>query len=486
MYQAHSRPLTSRSHLTGCRYFYVQAIGLAGLLITLTSCGLLPRGDAEAQSGGFSRRGPAAVDVAIARRGSLQRGLTYTGTTRPVQEVSLRSQVEGQLLSLNVDVGDPVRQGQVLARLDDAILVTTVNEAQAELAARASEVASAQAQVNNARTQAERARLELQQAQANTTRLRRLLNAQVEQARLEFQQAQADATRQQTLVKAGAIAAQQAQQAQTAARTANQAFLRERANTVQQVGQAQTAIRTANQALRSAQEQVRTQQQAVAVTQGRVSAQQAVVAQTQKRQSYSVLTSPITGLVLQRLTETGNLIQPGGEILKLGDFSQVKVIVEISELELAEIRLGQFANVRLDAFPNRQFLGKVTRLSPAADPTARLVPVEVTIPNSQGRIGSGLLARVSFAQAAAQRVVVPEAAFQELPGQARGRSTLFVVTGEGNQAKVAARQVAVGERADGQVEVLSGLRPGERFVARSGRPLKDGQAVRLSILSEKS
>lgn len=462
---------------------------VAGLLPMLTGCNLLPEWQAEAQSQSSEARGrsgPASVDAAIARTGSLQRALEYTGTTRPVQEVSLRSQVEGQLLSLSVDVGDRIKQGQVLAELDDAILVTTVNQAQAELAARASEVASAQAQVTNARTQTERARLELQQAQANTTRLQKLLNAQVEQARLESQQAQADAARQQKLVSAGAIAAQQAQQAQTAARTANQALLREKASAVQQVGQAQTAARTANQALRSAQEQVRTQQQAVAVTQGRVAAQQAVVAQVQKRKSYSVLSSPITGSVLERLTETGNLIQPGGEILKLGDFSRVKVIVEVSELELAEIRLGQSASVRLDAFSNRQFLGKVTRLSPAADPAARLVPVEVTIPNPQGQIGSGLLARVGFDQAAAQRVVVPEAAFQKTAGQSSSKSTLFVVTGEGNQAKVAARQVAVGERADGQVEILSGLRPGERFVARSARPLKDGQAVRLSILSDKS
>ena len=63
-------------------------------------------------------------------------------------------------------------------------------------------------------------------------------------------------------------------------------------------------------------------------------------------------------------------------------------------------------------------------------------------------------------------------------------STIFVVTGEGNEAKVTARQVRVGDRANGNVEILSGLNPGERYVTRSGKPLKDGDAVRFSILSE--
>jgi hypothetical protein len=67
----------------------------------------------------------------------------------------------------------------------------------------------------------------------------------------------------------------------------------------------------------------------------------------------------------------------------------------------------------------------------------------------------------------------------------RGReSTVFVVQGEGQQAKVVARKVAVGANANGKVEILSGLQPGERFVTRSAKPLKDGETVRVSILSK--
>ncbi|MGL4623025.1 MAG: efflux RND transporter periplasmic adaptor subunit, partial [Chroococcidiopsis sp.] len=186
--------------------------------------------------------------------------------------------------------------------------------------------------------------------------------------------------------------------------------------------------------------------------------------------------------------------------LRLGDFRRVKVNVEISELALANLRVGQTVRVRLDAFPNQAFTGKISRISPAADRTARLVPIEVIIPNDNGRIGSGLLARVSFESNVASRVVVPETAVVQGVGSASvqgagekraegaggensrlpNTATVFVITGE----KVAARSVKLGERVDGKVEILSGLQPGERFVARSGRPLKNGETVRLSVLSE--
>jgi multidrug efflux pump subunit AcrA (membrane-fusion protein) len=401
--------------------------------------------------------------------------------------VSLRAQVEGRLLSLQVNVGDAVKQGQIVARLDDSLLVTSVSQAQAELAALQSEVARAQNQVTDAQ-------------------------ASAEQARVELQQAQVDAARRRSLYSSGAIPQQQAELAQTAAATAQQK-------------------------LSSATAKIATEQQAVEAAQGRVAAQRAVVAQAKERQSNALLVSPITGVVWEKVSEPGNLVQPGGEVLRIADFSSVNVVVPVSELELSNIREGQSVQVSLDAFPNEELTGRVTRISPAADAAARQLPVEITIPNSNGRIGSGLLARVNFASRTTARVVVPETALQEAgePGNSSGRggapvpapeqasnpkfnsssppakatppdkeresasnpkskiqnpksseATVFVVTGKGAETKVQARPVQVGTRANGKVEVLSGLQPGEQFVVKSSKPLKDGETVRLSILSKTS
>lgn len=429
-------------------------------IAAISGCGIAGKVEAETQSGPpqsqQAQQRPTKVDAAVARTGVLQEPTQYIGTTRPVREISLRSQVEGRLLELSVNIGDRVERGEILAILDDSLLLTDVTEAEAEVAARESEVARAKTQVSNAKAKAQQAKVELQQAKTNSAR-------------------------RQYLQREGAISKQDAELAQTAALSAEQT-------------------------LRAAEEQIRTEQQAVAAAQGRVRVQQAIVAQAKERQSYARLLSPINGVVLERVTEPGNLVQPGGEVLKLGDFSRVKVVFPVSELELSNIRIGQLVQVRLDAFANENFSGAVSSISPAADPTARQVPVEITIANSNDNIGSGLLARVSFSQLSTPKVIVPQTALSRAGGQ-RGRgageqgsggaggqgsrgdstlSTLFVVKGEGKEVKVEARQVQVGSSANSKVEILSGLNQGERYVVKSSKPLKDGDTVLLSILSETS
>ncbi|NER19959.1 MAG: efflux RND transporter periplasmic adaptor subunit [Symploca sp. SIO1C2] len=413
-------------YLTGCEFFAENGAGAQ------------PRTPGSPKKGGSIN-----VDVAIAKTETIQEPREYPGTTKPFREVSLRSQIEGRLLKLNADVGDTVRQGQILAQIDDALLLTAVNEAQAELAALESEVAQAQNQVSNAK-------------------------ARKRQAQLEFEQAQIDAARFKTLQEAGAISQQEAELAQTAAATAQQ-------NVV------------------AATEQISTEEKAVTAAQGRIQAQQAVVAQNRERQSYALLAAPMNGIVLEKETE-GNLITAGGEVLRLGDFSRVKVNIPVSDLELANIKVGQSVSVRLDAFAGKSVAGQVTRIFPEADSEQLKVLVEVTIPNSNGRIGSELFARVSFAPTTSLRVVIPEIALQGREGNAgKGKpgdgeesseGRVFVVTNEGDKTQVKVRSVRLGTRANGNVEVISGLQPGERFVIRSSKPLKDGDTVSVSAISE--
>ncbi|MFM7364393.1 MAG: efflux RND transporter periplasmic adaptor subunit [Cuspidothrix sp.] len=410
-----------------------------GLALLTAGCGSLPKESAEAQSrkpqGGSKE---TAVDVAIARTNILSPQSEYIGNTAPFRIVSVRSQVEGRLISLNLDIGDTVQRGKVISQLDDTLLLTAVKQAEAQLATTESEVARAITQVNNARAQVERTRLELIQAKADSHRLTQLY-------------------------KEGAIPEQSTQQAQTKARTAAQA-------------------------LRAAMAQVSTEKQAVAAAQGRVFAQKAAVSAAQERRSYARLISPITGVVTEKVTEPGNLLQPGSEVLKVADFSRVKVVAQVSELELAKIQVGQSVEVKLDAFPDKKFIAKVARISPTADTTARLIPIEIVMPNNGGKIGSGLLARVSFTSQTKQLVVVPETAIssqEKKPQLENTNSTLFVVENTGQKTTVKQRQVSLGKIANGKIEILSGLQPGENYVVRSSKPLKDGAVVKLSMLSEK-
>lgn len=426
-----SNLLRSTSILFG---FYL----VIGLLIT--SCNSAPKETAQATS--KRRGGAAAVDAAIARKGQLNEKLSYTGSTVPFRKISVRSRLVGQLLALNVDLGDKVTKGYVVGLIDDTLLKTSLNQTQAELAALKSEVARANSRVGNALTEVERARLELQQEEA-------------------------DAQRQEKLLSEGAIARAIAEQTRTTAQAAAKA-------------------------VEAAQKQVQIEQQAVIAAKARVVAQQAVVAQAKERRSYAKLTSPIAGVVLEKIIEPGNLIQPGNEILKIGDFSRVKIEVQVSELELGKLEIGQSVKILLDAFPNQEYIGTLKRISPAANTTARLIPVEVVMPNIDGKIGSGLLARVNFQNTTAQKVIVPFRAIQTEADVKRTafqlntniQGTVFIVVEDEKTKKVRARRVILGEKTDGKVEIVSGLKSGESYVVRSSKPLKDGENVRLSILSE--
>ncbi|MEL7142200.1 MAG: efflux RND transporter periplasmic adaptor subunit [Cyanobacteria bacterium J06643_4] len=393
------------------------------------------RGGGQGGRGGRpeSADGPVSVQTATAETGTIEGRLTYTGTTRPRQQVSLRSQVSGEIVSLLADVGDPIGRNDLLVQLDGDLQTSDLNQAQAELSARRAATAQAEVSIRDAQ-------------------------AVVVQAQATFDQARLDADRLRQLANQGAVSLQEAEAAELAATNAQQAIA-------------------------SAQARVEAQRQAVASAADQVEAQQAVLAQNQKQLSYADLRSPLTGVVLSQQAEVGDFVQSGATVLELGDLSSLEVTVQVSELDIAQLRVGQLARVALDAFPGEGSIsGRIQQISPVADSTSRLIPVQVMIPNSNRQIGSGLLARIQFSAGQAERVIVPASAL----AVGTEENTIFVIEGEGEEKSAIARQVSIGQRDQDRVEILSGLEPDEAFVVVSDRPLTSGQAVRLSILSESS
>ena len=455
----------------------IQWALLSLLSVALMGCGDIWEKNAGAQTEETKADPAIAVDVAIAATGTLERDLVYTGTTAPIREATIRAQVEGQIEGLSVDIGDRVAANQVLVTIEDQILLSAVDQAKAEKIAQRSQILTAQSQVGDAQIKVEQARLQLQQAQGDITRLETSLNAGIEQARLQVRQTQADADRLKLLADEGAGSPQQAEQARTTAQQAAQLLRSEEASAAQQLSQAKTAARTAARILDSAQAQVNIEQQQVAAATAQMNAQRAAIDQASTRQQFATIKAPFPGKILQRLKEPGDLVQSGDEILKLGDFSQLTINIQVSELALAKIRPQQTVAVTLDAFPSQSFEGRIARISPQADPSSRLIPVEITLPNPDRRMGAGLLARVSLSQTEQSTVVVPASALDQ-------ESAIFVVTGSEDQPILERRSVQIGKKVGDKVQIVAGLNPQERYVVRSSRPLKPDSQIRLSILSQ--
>ncbi len=385
--------------------------------------------EAQEERRGMGEDRLASVDVIRVNRESLEEPREYIGTTQPVREVILRSQAEGQLLNLSVDVGDSISAGQTIGRLDDTILKSSLLRAQGELASLNAEKMRAKAEINDA-------------------------ESQVESVRVRLQQAQTDADRLDQLYKEGAIA-------------------------LREVEVAKTEENTVLQDVASAQSQVRVRESALKAIEGRIQSQQAIITEARQRLNYTQVKASSTGLVLERLTQPGNLVQPGGEILRVGDFSQVKVEISVSELDLNNFNVGTPVRVQLDAFPNQTFSGVVSTVSPAAQANVRQIPVEIILDTNNQSISSGFLARVTIAQMDTPPIVIPENALSISSNE----NTVFLLDDSGDNPQVIERIIAIGTTKNGNVEVINGLRESDRLVVRSSQSLENGQKVNLSIIS---
>ncbi len=412
-------------------FLITTSVGLlSGCEFTSKKESLLAR---ESQSQSPDAKSLTKVDVAIASATNLGTSPEYIGTTQPITELSVRSQVSGTLVNLFAEIGDPVKKGQVVGQIDDSLLLAVVNQEQAELDSLESELTRAKIEVRNAQIRVESALIQLEQA----------LN---------------DKERYQDLAQQGLIPQKEAESFATAAKVAKKTLL-------------------------LAQESVNIAQQAVASANSRVAVQKSVVAESIQRQAYTNLIAETQGIVTQKVNEQGNLVREGEEVLKIGNFGQIKVAVLISELDLVNVAVGKTVEVKLDAFPNRVFRGRVSRIAPVANIATRQIPLEILISNPDNLIKGGLLARVNFISSQTSQLAIPEFAIIK----ESGNNYVFVIAEENpatREARVSKREVHLANISNQQVVIVKGIKSGEKIVIRSSKPLTDGETVGLSIISE--
>jgi RND family efflux transporter MFP subunit len=200
------------------------------------------------------------------------------------------------------------------------------------------------------------------------------------------------------------------------------------------------------------------------------------------------LVAPRNGVILERKIETGALVGAGNVGFVLGDVAVVKAIFGVPDSLVHRIDLGQTLDVTTEAFHGSQFTGRVTAISPSADPQSRVFDIEVSIANADGRLRQGMIGSVEVVAdpTAAQAL---EAAAPAIPLSAIVRSekrpdqyAVFILderAGNAEHMTVHSRSVALGGVQGNLVAVTSGLAPGERVVVMGATLLKDGDAVRV-------
>ncbi|NDE00899.1 MAG: efflux RND transporter periplasmic adaptor subunit [Gammaproteobacteria bacterium] len=184
----------------------------------------------------------------------------------------------------------------------------------------------------------------------------------------------------------------------------------------------------------------------------------------------TVIRAPFSGRVGLRRVSVGSLISPGTVITTLDDSSLIKVDFAVPESNLPALRAGLPVSATSVAYPGKKFSGKVASVDSRVDPTSRSVLVRAELPNGDGLLKPGMFLNVELQRDQRTAIVIPEEAL--VPEQ--NRQFVFVVNG-GMAEK---REVRIGSRSPGSVEIVQGLRAGERIVVEGTVKLRDSGPVR--------
>jgi RND family efflux transporter MFP subunit len=372
----------------------------------------------ESEAGADVVRAPYAA-VAPVKRDTIATSLSIAGQFIPYQNVELHAKVAGYIHKINVDIGDHVHQGQVLAVLEIPELTAQVDEAKAG--------------VHHAEEEIQRAHSDVLRAQADNVALHanaeRLVNTDK--------------------VRPGLIAQQELDDA-TAKDRASQA----------QVEAAKSALGAAQQQL----EVARADQQHYSAL-----------------SDYARITAPYDGVVTWRFSDTGALVQAGTSntsglpVVTIAQVDVLRLRIPVPESIAAKVKIGDSADVHVQA-TGEHFTGKVARFTDSLDTSTRTMQVEIDVPNSNYHLQPGMYADVTLsANSRPNALTIPIEAIERADS---GKTTVLVLDAK-NQ--VQAREVQVGIESSNNVEILTGLTEGERVIVGNLGSYQPGEAVRPKV-----
>lgn len=319
----------------------------------------------------WSQRGGTQVQYKTARieRGNLQSTISASGTVNPVTQVSVGTQVSGQVKDLYVDFNSVVKAGQLIAQIDPETFEYRVRSAQADLDA---------------------ARAQVLTAQANSSAGR----AQVSKAQMDLEEAKRDAARKESLVAQQFIAQSESDKARSVANIAGET-------------------------LKGAQAQLAVTEAQIKSVQASVAQKESALAQARIDLERTKIRSPVNGIVIKRTIERGQTVAASLQAPELfviaQNLSDMEVDASIDESDIGRVRAGQKATFTVDAFAGQTFEGEVRQVRNAAQTVANVVTYTAVVgfSNTSGRLLPGMTANVRVVTDTRENVLkVPNAALR--------------------------------------------------------------------------
>jgi multidrug efflux pump subunit AcrA (membrane-fusion protein) len=398
-------------HLPPAKVQLLLALSVAATLAGCSEPGTA--NDAE----GPTRKPPAkAIDTEPVRREAVNRTVNVSGTLAAENEVTVSSQAEGVVSRILADLGDRVGSDQVLVELDREKLQYNLDQQKAALArslARYGANEPGHLPPIEQTPDVKRAAAELNQAKRGFDRA-----AELSKRQLVSQQGLDDAD--------AALRTKQAEY---------DSALQNAKNMAADIDASNAAVRLAERQLRDAS-----------------------------------IRAPFDGYVQERMVSLGELVKEQMPVMKIVRVDPLKVIAEIPEGLGPWVQSGQAVDLQVDAYPDRAFTGKVSRISPSVNQQTRAFPFEALVPNPQGLLKPGTFVRVKLTtNHIEQLLTLPYSALQYRYGVNRA----YVVTGD----TIVGREVKVGDRLGDRIEILGGVEAGDVVALTDVDNLTDGMKV---------
>lgn len=195
----------------------------------------------------------------------------------------------------------------------------------------------------------------------------------------------------------------------------------------------------------------------------------------QKNLSDTRLYSPISGVLLKKQAEIGEIVGVGIPLFVIADIKKVKVLAYVPEAELHEVKIGQISKINISSL-EKVFTGKVIEVGSAADATSRAFTIKIELDNPGSLIRPGMIAEAKIATTEKKQVILlpAECIQQDLSNQ----SYVFVL--DKTQDKVFKRRISLGDMFDNKIEIISGLIDGEVVVTSGQKRLSDGSSISIT------
>ena len=375
---------------------------------------------------------PPAVEVttAAAIKRDLPRFFEATGSLAGDQQTDVAPQTSGKVVAVGVDIGSPVRRGQMLVRLDDAELKLRVEQAAA--------------QVNQAKAAVRQAEEKIGLRSGQSFDPNRV--AEVAAAKVTLELAEKNLKRAEKLIESGDVS--------------TQFYDQQRAQRDQLKEQYEVQLAQARQ-----------NYAAVEVARTNVANAEAALGLAKQNLSYAVIPSPMDGFVSERTADLGEYVSPQQKVATIVRTNPLRVRIDVPEQAIPEVRVGQSVSATTSAWPDRNFSGRVARIAPNVSAQSRTLTVEAEIDNSSGALKPGQFATVRILQERPEAaVLVPARAVVTEAGVSR----VFVIK-DGHAEQ---RLVQTGQTEGDLIEIRQGVAADEQVATSNQQQLTDGVAVK--------